>query len=484
MDWISSKKIDTFRTCGYRYHEMYLNKSREKGKWEPNSNYQNLEKNIKKGFEERSKIFRGRIPALEYGLDFTRPDKFNEEAIKYCEEKFNEFFENNKIAKFENRSKPAFSRYDSNYGFFSPVSFTAVLNGVSTAFYVNMSGSVKSAENLPWDTEYIINCWILSRELKDIKGIAFIYPFSGEIFSAEITREHVDAGLSAAQKFLHDLSVSDKKSRRNPFCDWCDFQGECPAWKDYPMTMKKEDRRQLFRLSYSKLDVYKRCPFLFEKIYVKKIAQKPRDFFSVGSTIHSVMEELETMDTPPPMEEIRQLYNKMWLSAGFTSKEDEDRVKEETWVWFKEYLEKIALNPFIKADEIELYFQFPVKGKLVVNGFIDRIDKLENGKYEIIDYKTETSMRTQEDVDEDMQLTAYFWACSKLGYDVEKMSLHFNRFQKNISTTRTPDDIEKFENEILDWYSKIENETEYKPSENKYCDNCDFRPECPIFADK
>ena len=89
-------------------------------------------------------------------------------------------------------------------------------------------------------------------------------------------------------------------------------------------------------------------------------------------------------------------------------------------------------------------------------------------------------IRTQEDVDNDMQLTAYFWAAKKLGMDVERLSLHFVRFQKNIYTTRSNDDIAKFEKDISEWFGRIEAEKEFPPKRNKYCDHCDFKEICGI----
>jgi RecB family exonuclease len=477
--WITTGKIGIFKTCPYRYRKLYISMDTPKKEWKPNPNYENLSKNIKKKIEESSKIFRGRIPTIIENID-PKDERFDEKTLLDFERELNEFISENKFSEYKQYEKPKFIEYSDDFGLLAKPDFTININKIPTAAFISNSKYVKIKENLEYDMEHLLNVWTLRKKFSEIKRILYIFPLGKKLLWADIDEGDFENGEEEIRKFINDLSKSNFQSGRNPFCDWCDFQDNCPAWKGYPFTIKKEKRKVIHRLSYSKLDLYKRCPFAYKKVYVDKIPQKARDFFSTGTTVHNVMEEIEQLDIPLSVNDIHNIYLKKWESPGFISKEDEAEQKKAVWAWFEKYLKEIALNPFKKAKWTELYFQFPIKNKVMVNGFIDRIDKNENGKYEIIDYKTENMIRSQEDVDSDMQLTAYSWAAKKLGMEVERLSLHFVRFQKNIYTTRTGDDIERFEKEVSEWFDKIETEKEFPPKKNKYCDHCDFKEICGI----
>ena len=458
---------------------MYLS-NREKGSWTPNSNIENLKKNILRIFQEETKLLKGRKPNVYDNIDFEE-GKLSEERLKQFQENLDTFQNEHKLSNLTAYSKPLFVGYNDNIGLFANIDITMRVNSQLTAVILEFYGYQKSVETIGDNKEHSFNSYVINEKIKGVKNILYIYPNFNNILLVPVSEENIEDGKKYVENFVHSLNSSDFNAPPGGFCDYCDFQEECPSWKEYPFELSKEKRRELFRLSYSKLDVFKRCPFSYKKIYVEKIPQRSRDFFSIGTTVHNVMEEIEQLDTPPTVDEVHELYLKHWISRGFENKAQEEEEKGYTWKWFRKYLEEIALKPFIKAENTELYFQFPIEKKVMVNGFIDRIDKLEDGTYEIIDYKTEDSISSQEDVDHDMQLTVYFWAVKKLGMKVSKMSLHFTRFQKIVSTTRKDDDIEKFEREISNWVDKIKAEEDFSPKENKYCNNCDFRHICPLF---
>ncbi len=477
--WVNFKKIGNFFSCPLRYKKLYLS-GRSKGSWTPNSNIENLKKNIVKIFKEKTKFISGRKPNAYDNIDF-QEGKLNEDSLKEFQGHLELFQNEHKLSDITIYSKPLFLGYNDNIGLFTNIDFTIRINSQLTAVILEFYGYQKSKDTIGDNREHFFNSYVINEKIKDVKNILYIYPNFNNILLVPINKTDIEQGKKDVENFIFSLNNSDFKSKAGGFCDYCDFQEECPSWKGYPFELSKEKRRELFRLSYSKLDVFKRCPFSYKKIYVEKIPQRSRDFFSVGTTIHSVMEEVEQLESQPTKDEIHELYFKHWQSKGFIDETDEAKQKDDAWVWFKKYLEEMVLNPFKKALYTELYFQFSIEQKVMFNGFIDRIDRLEDGTYEIIDYKTEDSLRSQDEVDNDMQLSAYFWAAKKLGMNVSKLSLHFVRFQKIVSTTRTMEDINKFENTVSHWTDKILSEEDYLPKENKYCNHCDFRDICPLF---
>ncbi|EQD27879.1 hypothetical protein B1B_18994, partial [mine drainage metagenome] len=46
------------------------------------------------------------------------------------------------------------------------------------------------------------------------------------------------------------------------------------------------------QLSYSSIRAYEECPLRWKFLYVDRLPEAPRGYFSFGRTVHSVLEEL------------------------------------------------------------------------------------------------------------------------------------------------------------------------------------------------
>ncbi|MFC1745998.1 RecB family exonuclease, partial [Candidatus Riflebacteria bacterium] len=102
---------------------------------------------------------------------------------------------------------------------------------------------------------------------------------------------------------------------------------------------------------------------------------------------------------------------------GFQDKEQSDEwfatAEKHLQKYYDKYMAEQQIQP---AYMVEPYFELPLESKkgrkVILEGYIDRIDKLAEG-YEILDYKTEPKIRSQEEVDSDLQLAIYFAAGKK-----------------------------------------------------------------------
>ena len=102
----------------------------------------------------------------------------------------------------------------------------------------------------------------------------------------------------------------------------------------------------------------------------------------------------------------------------------------------------------------------------------------EDTVYEIHDYKTSNSLPTQEKLDNDRQLAMY--------PDAEKVKLiwHYLAFDKEMSSERTPDQLEILRKEIIKLIEKIEAEKEFPARVSSLCDWCEFQKQCPEWKHK
>ena len=133
----------------------------------------------------------------------------------------------------------------------------------------------------------------------------------------------------------------------------------------------------------------------------------------------------------------------------------------------------------------EKYFAIPLNKKHELSGVIDRVDKLPTGDLEIIDYKTNKSLPTQEDVDSDKQLSFYNIAVKNLWPESEKIKLTLYFLKPNIQMSSTRDEytLDVTKKEIIETADKIEKMKEFPPTPNNLCDWCDFKNRCPAFRD-
>jgi RecB family exonuclease len=132
---------------------------------------------------------------------------------------------------------------------------------------------------------------------------------------------------------------------------------------------------------------------------------------------------------------------------------------------------------------IETPFSFWID-RLKVGGRIDRIDKLPDGRIEIIDYKTGTNVPDEKKVREDLQLTFYALAATEVHDELftkkpEEIVLTLNYLEagKTLSTTRTSDELALAKEKIVKLVEEI-SLSEFRCSAGIFCKSCEYLMLC------
>lgn len=309
-------------------------------------------------------------------------------------------------------------------------------------------------------------------------------------YSLTPSEEDIKAHKIKISDLVTQINKNEFEPNKGSLCAWCEFYGPCPEWAVKPHEMvgeTQEQFRQRIRLSYSKMSLYLNCPRSYRKLYIDKVPPKPQPFFSFGTTIHETFERVYDPINPipkPSLEEVLRIYDEVRLThrEGFDSDEIEEQYRQDgirqVTMYYNSYIKNCEFKP---AFSIEDYFEIPIGKYAVMTGFIDRIDKLDDGTYEILDYKTEPTMRTQEAVDTDKQLSIYYWACEDtLGLKISKLSLLMLDHDCKIETTRSRESIPKLIDTIDKTAYEMIHEKEFRPIKNKYCKSCDHLHDCPL----
>ncbi len=283
-------------------------------------------------------------------------------------------------------------------------------------------------------------------------------------------------------------------------------QIERAFFREKPMTSAQspDQTPERIRLSYSKLSSYKRCPRAWKKVYLDGISSRPRPFFSFGTAVHEAFEHFfdPEGEKKPTLKHLLALWDTAFREhpEGYHDEEERRKYFRRGVEMLKEYYEKnLSGGRYQPAYSIEDYFEVPLGENAVMAGFIDRIDRLDDGSFEILDYKTEPTRRSQEEVDKDDQLTIYFWAGREVfNLEIKQLSLLMLNFNERMVTTRKPEDIPIIVGAIdvvaVEMKEKIRrHQEEHEPSEdecvyfppkkNKYCRGCDHLDSCPLKPD-
>ena len=144
--------------------------------------------------------------------------------------------------------------------------------------------------------------------------------------------------------------------------------------------------------------------------------------------MHQCAEYFFKVKVPPPpsLDELLQFYEENWLSAGYESPEEETKYKDYGREILSRFWE-IHSASFQVPIAVERMFNIDIEG-VKLRGFIDRVDKLQNGKLSIVDYKTNKELFTVDDLKKDLQLTLYQLAAQRLWQlPVEKLTLYHMR---------------------------------------------------------
>jgi len=261
-------------------------------------------------------------------------------------------------------------------------------------------------------------------------------------------------------------------------------------------------------LSHSSVQTYLECPLRWKFLYIDKLPEAPRGYFSFGRVVHSVLEELllpyvlpserrlesgerqRTLDrwgAQPGVprllteEELLSTYAKLWVSDGYGSAEEETRYRELGADLLRRYRELLAKEtPTPVAIEAHLETRWD---GIPVHGYLDRIDRTPTGGLEIVDYKTSRDLSHEDALHSD-QLTFYQVLVERnFTAPVEGLTLYHLR---SLTPLRVPPrgkpTVERLHARVGQVSDGIRSQS-FDPSPGRQCGRCEFKSLCPEFRE-
>jgi DNA helicase-2/ATP-dependent DNA helicase PcrA len=232
-------------------------------------------------------------------------------------------------------------------------------------------------------------------------------------------------------------------------------------------------------LSASDLDLYLTCPLKYKFGRVFGIPQEPTINQRFGILIHNVLERFhkDSGAEGDGLERLMDLFESGWRRSGFGTSDDElqfrDRAREAMRLYWERERES-------EGEPIWLERKFDIGiGPHHVRGRVDRVDRLADGSYELIDYKT-GERKSEADLESDLQLALYRLAAREAwGIEAGSASYYYVLDGDRVAAPIRPDDAERVERTVLEvGEGVLGQDFEPRPSPTT-CGWCDYRLICP-----
>jgi RecB family exonuclease len=136
---------------------------------------------------------------------------------------------------------------------------------------------------------------------------------------------------------------------------------------------------------------------------VLRVPQEPTLNQRFGILVHQVLERYHATATAS-LDELLGLLDAGWRRGGFGDTDEERQLRAKASAALRRYYERVLEEP-VQPVWFERAFSFRM-GAHTLRGRVDRIDRLADGGYELIDYKTGRP-RSAAALREDVQLSLY-----------------------------------------------------------------------------
>lgn len=249
----------------------------------------------------------------------------------------------------------------------------------------------------------------------------------------------------------------------------------------------------MIKLSVSSIGTFEKCPKKYHYRYIEKpnVPRSKWNFTEFGSCAHLILELFHEKILEDPSideSEYSSLMKECFKKA--VKKFDLNLLSTPAWspsgekdgmVLLKEimqtYLDKIREDGMPDVVGIEVPYEIEMADGVLVRGYIDRIDRVSNGEYKVVDYKTSKSLKYMTN----FQLLVYGEVVRRIYDDariVHGSYLMLKHGCKDMSWTFTDRDLDQCVKTISKTADQIKSETRWVKKPSMLCKWCDYESIC------
>jgi putative RecB family exonuclease len=262
-----------------------------------------------------------------------------------------------------------------------------------------------------------------------------------------------------------------------------------------------DGERVLAALSPSRAADFRTCPLMYRLRTIDHLPEEPSPDAVRGTVVHKVLEDL--FDLPAPdrtPERAGEMVQDAWefvLDAEpeiATMFADEGSGGAEITAWLASCRESLAAyfaleDPrLLEPAERELYVEALLDSRLLLRGFVDRIDIAPDGAIRVVDYKTGRSPGIGYEAKALFQMRFYalvIWrtrgvvpALLRLVYLGDGQMVSYEPDEHDLLAT------ERVVEAIWHAIERARESGEWLPSPSWACDWCSFQAHCPAYGNE
>ncbi|OIP99149.1 hypothetical protein AUK40_00945 [Candidatus Wirthbacteria bacterium CG2_30_54_11] len=239
--------------------------------------------------------------------------------------------------------------------------------------------------------------------------------------------------------------------------------------------------------SYSQLQTFESCPLKYKYSYIYRIPTETGRALVFGQVIHRTLKDFHDglgKGLPSTLDALLELFEHNWSREGYDSAEEVDQQFARGQDILRRYHAE-QHGVFVPSAFLEKGFILKT-GQHALTGYIDRIDQLPDGTYEVIDYKTgkmQDLETLEKKVKTDEQLSIYALACRDvLKIEVSRLTLYFIEEGLKASTQRDAAQMEAQEQQIVSIADRIQTSSFEATPDVRTCGFCAYHELCPYSA--
>jgi DNA helicase II / ATP-dependent DNA helicase PcrA len=232
-------------------------------------------------------------------------------------------------------------------------------------------------------------------------------------------------------------------------------------------------------LSASDIETYRTCPLKYKFARVFRVPQEPTVNQRFGIVVHQVLERYHQLDPAHPhsVEELLGLLEAAWRRGGFGASDEERQLHGKAEGALRRYHAR-----FVGEDAEPLWFEKSFNFKIgphVLRGRVDRVDKLPDGGYELIDYKTGRP-KSPAQLRDDVQLALYAVAATEAWQlEASRQSYLYVLDDQKVPLPDDAGDPEWVAETVLEVADGILGQGFEPTPSYAACSICDYRIACP-----
>jgi len=248
------------------------------------------------------------------------------------------------------------------------------------------------------------------------------------------------------------------------------------------------------KFSFSQLEAFSNCPLQYKFNFILKIPVEDKVSFIFGRVMHNALRDAlaplminSAMQQSlfsgagseikkPTLQDFYATYERHWQDDGYHSKKEREDYKKKGKNILKELHSQMEHSGWPQVMFMEKNFNLKMNG-YILKGGIDRIDRVEGEKVEIIDYKT-GKPKEKLAFDDKRQLILYQIAVTEaFGLKVAKLTYYYLENGQAVSFEAKEKDVEKVKEQIVQGIGEII-KCNFIPKPGFLCSYCDFNNIC------